>query len=157
MDQRRGGAGCGACTRHRRGCAGRIYLLGQRELFASDDGGRSFSRVPAMLPEGAEMTALAVAREPKEMLLAVIDGALMASEDGGRQWRRRADGLGDEPIDTVVLDPSMPDRVWAAGGGPHPRQRRSGRDLACGRTGAARALARTCAASQPIRPRPPWS
>ncbi len=96
------------------GDAGRIYLLGQRELFASDDGGRSFSRIPAMLPEGAEMTALAVARDPKEMLLAVIDGALMASEDGGRQWRRRGDGLGDEPIDTIVLDPSMPNRIWAA-------------------------------------------
>ena len=44
----------------------------------------------------------------------MIDGALMASEDGGRQWRRRADGLGDEPIDTIVLDPSMPNRIWAA-------------------------------------------
>jgi photosystem II stability/assembly factor-like uncharacterized protein len=95
--------------------ARRIYLLGQRELFASDDGGRSFTAVPATLPEGAEMTALAVAREPKEMLLAVVDGALMASEDGGHEWRRRADGLGDLPIDTIALDPAVPDRIWAAG------------------------------------------
>jgi photosystem II stability/assembly factor-like uncharacterized protein len=97
--------------------AGRIYLLGQTELFVSDDGGRNFSRSPAMLPEGSEMTALAVAAKPKEVLLAVIDGALMASEDGGGQWQRRADGLGDAQIDTVVLDPGVPNRVWAAGGG----------------------------------------
>jgi photosystem II stability/assembly factor-like uncharacterized protein len=96
--------------------AGRIYLLGQTALFASDDGGRSFSRVPAMLPEGAEMTALAVASKPKAVLLAVIDGALMASEDGGRQWQRHADGLDDLPVDMVVLDALVPNRIWAAGG-----------------------------------------
>jgi photosystem II stability/assembly factor-like uncharacterized protein len=95
--------------------SGRIYLLGQTALFASDDGGQSFSRVPAVLPEGAAITALAVARKPKEVLLAVIDGAVMASEDGGHQWRRRADGLGDLPIDTIALDPGVPDRIWAAG------------------------------------------
>jgi photosystem II stability/assembly factor-like uncharacterized protein len=95
--------------------AGRIYLLGQRELFASDDGGRSFTAVPATLPEGAAMTALAVAREPKEVLLAVVDGALMASEDGGREWQRRTGGLGDLPIDMIALDPAVPERIWAAG------------------------------------------
>jgi photosystem II stability/assembly factor-like uncharacterized protein len=95
--------------------AGRIYLLGQSELFVSDDGGQSFSRIPAMLPEGSEITALTVAARPREVLLAVVDGAPMASEDGGSQWRRRADGLGNAPIDTVVSDPEVPDRVWAAG------------------------------------------
>jgi hypothetical protein len=95
--------------------AGRIYLLGQSALFASNDGGQSFSRVPAVLPEGAAMTALVVARKPKEVLFAVVDGAVMASEDGGRQWRRRADGLGDLPIDTIVLDPGVPGRIWVAG------------------------------------------
>ena len=49
------------------------------------------------------------------MLLAVVDGALMASEDGGRQWQPRADGLGDASIDTVALDPAVPGRLWAAG------------------------------------------
>jgi photosystem II stability/assembly factor-like uncharacterized protein len=39
----------------------------------------------------------------------------MVSEDGGRQWQRRAEGLGDTPIDAVVLDPALPQRVWAAG------------------------------------------
>ena len=94
---------------------GRIYLLGRNGLFASNDGGQSFERVASALPEGAEITALAVARQPGEILLAVIDGQIMASEDGGRQWQRRAQGLGDTPIDTVALDPASPQRVWAAG------------------------------------------
>jgi photosystem II stability/assembly factor-like uncharacterized protein len=98
-----------------RGGAGRIYLLGQSELFASDDGGRSFSPIPAMLPEGSAITALAVAAKPEEVLLAVVDGAPMASEDGGSQWQPRADGLGDASIDTVAFDPEVPNRAWAAG------------------------------------------
>jgi hypothetical protein len=92
---------------------GRVYLLGRNGLFASDDGGQSYAMVPNALPEGAEITALAVAKQPAELLLAVIDGRLMASEDGGRQWRHRAEGLGTARIDTVALDPASPQRVWA--------------------------------------------
>ena len=94
---------------------GRIYLMGRNGLFASDDGGQSYDRVTSALPQSAEITALAVASQPGELLLAVIDGQIMASEDGGGQWQRRAQGLGDTPIDTVVLDPASPQRVWAAG------------------------------------------
>jgi photosystem II stability/assembly factor-like uncharacterized protein len=95
--------------------SGRIYLLGRNGLFASDDGGQSYDRVTGSLPQSAEISALAVAQQPGEILLAVIDGRLMASEDGGRQWQARAQGLGDAPVDTVVLDPSSPQRAWAAG------------------------------------------
>jgi photosystem II stability/assembly factor-like uncharacterized protein len=95
--------------------SGRIYLLGRNGLFASDDGGQSYDRVTSSLPQSAEITALAVAQQPGELLLAVIDGQLMASEDGGRQWQPRTQGLGNTPIDTVVLDPSSPQRAWAAG------------------------------------------
>jgi photosystem II stability/assembly factor-like uncharacterized protein len=94
---------------------GRVYVVGTNDLFASDDGGKSYERVADALPQSAEITALAVARQPGELLLAVIDGQVMASEDGGRQWQRRAQGLGDTPIDTVALDPASPQRVWAAG------------------------------------------
>jgi photosystem II stability/assembly factor-like uncharacterized protein len=95
--------------------SGRIYLLGRNGLFASDDGGQSYDRVTSSLPQSAEISALAVAQQPGEILLAVIDGQLMASEDGGRQWQPRTQGLGDTPIDTVVLDPSSPQRAWVAG------------------------------------------
>jgi photosystem II stability/assembly factor-like uncharacterized protein len=95
--------------------SGRIFLGGRNGLFASDDGGQSYARVASGLPQGAAITALAVTSRPAEILLAVIDGQIMASEDGGGQWQRRAQGLGATPIDTVVLDPSSPRRVWAAG------------------------------------------
>ena len=95
--------------------SGRIYLVGRAGLLASDDGGQSYDRVTSALPQGAEITALAVAGQPAELLLAVIDGQIMASEDGGGQWQRRARGLGDTPIDTVALDPASPQRVWATG------------------------------------------
>lgn len=94
---------------------GRVYLLGRGGLFRSDDGGRSYDRIARTLPAEAEITALAVATSPSEIVHAVIDGAAMASEDGGETWHRRAGGFGDAPIDTVVLDPSSPRRVWAAG------------------------------------------
>lgn len=94
---------------------GRVYLLGRGGLFRSDDGGRSYDRIATTLPAEAEITALAVATSPSEIIHAVIDGAVMASEDGGETWRRHADGLGAAAIDTVVPDPSVPGRVWAAG------------------------------------------
>jgi photosystem II stability/assembly factor-like uncharacterized protein len=94
---------------------GRIYLLGRDGLFASNDGGQSYDRVASGLPQGAEIAALAVAQQQGEILLAVIDGQIMASEDGGQQWQRRDQGLGNTPIATVVLDPSSPQRAWAAG------------------------------------------
>ena len=93
---------------------GKIYLLGRNGLFASADGGKSYERVPTALAQSAEITALAVASQPGEILLAVIDSKLMASENGGRQWQRRSQGLGGAPIDTVVLDPASPQRAWAA-------------------------------------------
>jgi photosystem II stability/assembly factor-like uncharacterized protein len=94
---------------------GRIYVVGRDGLFASNDGGLSYERVAHALPQDAQITALAVATEPGEILFAVVDGQIMASEDQGRQWQRRGDGLADTPIDTVVLDPASPQRVWAAG------------------------------------------
>jgi photosystem II stability/assembly factor-like uncharacterized protein len=87
--------------------------LGDRALFVSRDGGQSFRRLgPA---ESAPITALAVAIiQPTELLFAVIGGRLAASADGGNVWQQRAVGLGDDPIDTVVLDRAVPNRLWAA-------------------------------------------
>jgi photosystem II stability/assembly factor-like uncharacterized protein len=91
----------------------RIYLLGNRSLFMSADGGQSYRRLQVGA-ENVPIAALAVATQPREVLFAVIDGKLLASENGGKEWRLRAGGLGDDPVDTVVLDPALPDRLWAA-------------------------------------------
>lgn len=98
------------------GRPGRVYLLGDRQLFASDDGGRSFHALPDQPSNGntATMTALAVATAPNETLLVVDAGRLMTSEDGGARWHERRIGQKDAPVDTTVLDPASPTRLWAA-------------------------------------------
>jgi photosystem II stability/assembly factor-like uncharacterized protein len=91
----------------------RIYLLGDRRLFISMDSGRSFRRLGSV--EAVTIAALAVAlMQPTEVLLAVIDGRLAASADGGKEWQQRTVGSGSDPIDTVVLDGALPNRLWAA-------------------------------------------
>jgi photosystem II stability/assembly factor-like uncharacterized protein len=90
-----------------------IYLLGRSRLFASRDGGLTFSAVPG-LPDTAEMTALALVRVPQEILVAVIDGRLMTSQDRGIRWRDGGLGEQGSPVDTVASDPAVPGRVWAA-------------------------------------------
>jgi hypothetical protein len=70
----------------------RVYLIGQRDLFRSDDAGRRWARVDYENPQ-AEFTAMIVVREPQELLLAIMGGQLMVSADQGRSWKRRDAGL----------------------------------------------------------------
>jgi photosystem II stability/assembly factor-like uncharacterized protein len=93
----------------------RFYLLGRRELFTSEDGGRTYAVVPG-LREIGEMTALAAIPGSADILAAVIDGLAMISHDGGRTWRDA--GLGDAaaPVDTIATDASQPRRIWATAG-----------------------------------------
>lgn len=96
----------------------RVYLLGRDRLFESHDGGRGFNRVDEQLPNAARISALAAATEPQEAVLAVVDGRLMTSADGGKHWQPSAipqpDGSEDAPVDTVTHDPAVPGRFWAA-------------------------------------------
>jgi photosystem II stability/assembly factor-like uncharacterized protein len=104
------------------GRSGRVYLLGRERLFVSDDAGRSFAPRDGALPATAQMTALSVATEPRTVLLAVIDGRTMVSEDEGLHWQPhpiRPPGSDAElAVDTALLDAQVPGRVWA---GAHDR------------------------------------
>src|SRR4029453_5043358 len=51
----------------------RFYLLGRSQLFASEDGGRSFAVVPG-LPQTSEVTALVAVAGPVDILAALIHG-----------------------------------------------------------------------------------
>jgi photosystem II stability/assembly factor-like uncharacterized protein len=92
---------------------GRVYLLGHGGFFISDDQGERFRRAhgPA---ENARIAALAIARQPREVLFAVIDGKLMASEDGGERWQPRTPGPVGASVNADALDPLAPNRLWAA-------------------------------------------
>lgn len=93
----------------------RVYLLGPSGLFASDDGGARFDRLAAPVDQLAApasgLSELAVVRSPKEVVLLLAGGRLMASEDGGRHWQARpAPGA----LSAIALDPAHPARLWAA-------------------------------------------
>jgi photosystem II stability/assembly factor-like uncharacterized protein len=93
----------------------RMYLVGTGALFISEDRGQSYRRLREGPGGDDRITAFAVATQPEELLFAVIDGKIIASEDGGQEWHQRALGLGAGPIDTALLDRAVPGRLWAAG------------------------------------------
>jgi photosystem II stability/assembly factor-like uncharacterized protein len=92
----------------------RIYLLGNKELFISEDDGQSYRRLRDGPTDDTPIAALAVATIPRELLLVVIGGTLMVSEDSGHTWQKRVVGSSGDPVDTVVMDPASPSRLWAA-------------------------------------------
>jgi len=90
----------------------KVYLLGVDKLLRSDDGGRSFALVQE--PAEKHISALVVMRESRETVMAVADGAVMTSDDGGRKWNPTVLGSREQPVDLVTLDAGAPERVWAA-------------------------------------------
>jgi photosystem II stability/assembly factor-like uncharacterized protein len=93
---------------------GRVYLIGRRDLYRSDDGGRSFLEVEHGLPDPPEITELAVSAQPEEVLVAVADGRPTVSRDGGRSWQQRSAGLPQSPAEGLALDPVVAGRLWIA-------------------------------------------
>jgi photosystem II stability/assembly factor-like uncharacterized protein len=91
----------------------RVYLLGRRELYRSDDAGRVWTRVEHDLADRPEFTALAVEARGGEALYAIADGRVLMSRDRGANWRARSSGLPETPIETLALDVKVPGRVWA--------------------------------------------
>jgi photosystem II stability/assembly factor-like uncharacterized protein len=87
---------------------GRVYLLGRRDLYRSDDDGRNFLKVEhdlLDLPESAVS---------EEVLYAVADGRPLSSRDGGRTWQPRSAGLPQHPAEGLTLDPIVAGRLWIA-------------------------------------------
>jgi photosystem II stability/assembly factor-like uncharacterized protein len=95
---------------------GRMYLIGRRELYRSDDAGQHWRRVEHNLPDQPEFTALAVAAEAQETLYAIVDGQVMTSTDSGARWQARTSGLPAAPAEALTLDPAAPGRLWVAAG-----------------------------------------
>ena len=96
--------------------AGRVYLIGRRDLYRSDDGARSFAKIEHGMPDQPEFTALAVQALPEEVLYAIADGRFLVSRDGGQSWQPRTAGLPPSPVESLALDahPAVPGRVWIA-------------------------------------------
>jgi photosystem II stability/assembly factor-like uncharacterized protein len=95
---------------------GRVYLLGQGHLFASDDDGANFTRLRSPSAANGPITSFALLRAPDETLLAVAGGRLWRTADGGRQWVTQTPP-GDSPVDAVLADAASPELIWAVSQG----------------------------------------
>lgn len=104
-------------------------------LFRSRDSGKSWHELPAIRqvpgaeawifpapPHSAHTKAFAIdPRDPKHIYVAIEQGALLVSDDGGAQWRvldayDRPDDLWHHDIHRVVLRPSQPDEIFMTTG-----------------------------------------
>jgi photosystem II stability/assembly factor-like uncharacterized protein len=95
----------------------RLFLAGERGVFASEDGGRHWQRAGESLPEAAA-AALVFVPAGGGVLLALVDGAVWASEDEGASWRRRDAGLPGAPAEALGFDRRLhvaaQDRIYAS-------------------------------------------
>jgi photosystem II stability/assembly factor-like uncharacterized protein len=80
---------------------GRVYLLGWRGLFRSDDWGENWS---SSLVQGAA-TSLVLAGTK---LVCLVDGQLWTATNGGEQWTR----ANSPPLQVLAADGAV---IWAAG------------------------------------------
>lgn len=87
----------------------RLYLAGEQGVFASDDGGRSWRRAGESLPEAA-VANLIVIPGAKEAVLALVQGAVWASEDEGATWKQREVAAAGARVDALAFDGGL----WAA-------------------------------------------
>jgi hypothetical protein len=55
-----------------------------------------------------------VLNRPVETMFAVAEGRLLASTDGGQHWLPRPVTSAAGPVETVIPDPAVAGRVWAA-------------------------------------------
>ena len=86
-------------------------------VFRSTDSGRTWTRVEHDLPGQPEFTALVAVPAPVDTLVAIVDGAVMASRDAGRTWRLAGAGLPAGGAEGLSVDPSHPGRLWIGSAG----------------------------------------
>ncbi|WP_375263313.1 WD40/YVTN/BNR-like repeat-containing protein [Palleronia sp.] len=90
---------------------GESLLAGGANLVRSDDGGQSWTELPAPGP----ILALATHPERPGLVLAgLASGGVALSEDGGRTWESRSDGLPEGEVDAVAVASRQPDMIYAA-------------------------------------------
>jgi photosystem II stability/assembly factor-like uncharacterized protein len=94
----------------------RMYLIGRRAPFSSEDAGVTWKRIEHDLPGDPEFTELVVGQAPSETLYAVVDGRLMASGDQGLRWRELRTGTDGLRVEGLSLDPAGTGRMWVAAG-----------------------------------------
>jgi len=91
--------------------AGRVYLVGWRHLYSSDDWARSWKAIASPLV-GAPVSHIVVARGAGPVY-AIAGNRLWAMDDRTPAWRAVDAGLPQGSIDAVSVDPREPRQLWA--------------------------------------------
>ena len=94
-----------------RGHRDRLYLVGWRQLYVSEDWGASWNALASPVPE-TSVTQLLVA-PGDETVYALAGGRLWVTERAKSAWRPADAGLPDAGIDAAAADAGEPRRLWA--------------------------------------------
>ncbi|SFH29037.1 BNR/Asp-box repeat-containing protein [Palleronia marisminoris] len=89
---------------------GDALLAGGASLIRSDDGGHSWTELSA--PEVIQTLATHSER-PGRVLAGLASGGVALSEDGGRTWESRSDGLPAGQVDAVAIASQQPNMIYA--------------------------------------------
>jgi photosystem II stability/assembly factor-like uncharacterized protein len=95
--------------------AGRVYLVGWQQLYASDDWARSWTIIASPLA-GVPVTHIVITRG-SGIVYALGGNRLWAMDDRTSTWRPVDVGLPHGRIDAVSVDPREPRRLWATAAG----------------------------------------
>jgi hypothetical protein len=82
--------------------------------FRSDDGGRTWQRLPGISSERTLHYAHFDFADPKRLVICGWDAGVLVSEDNGQTWKDRTAGLPNRQIWCVSPDPDVPNRLYAA-------------------------------------------
>jgi photosystem II stability/assembly factor-like uncharacterized protein len=94
----------------------RVYLVGWRGLYRSDDWGNTWTDLSDGLPDEPISALVPIPGSPSDVH-AAIGGQIWTSLDAGRTWRVRDLGIVGTRVETVALEPRETARLWAAGVG----------------------------------------
>jgi photosystem II stability/assembly factor-like uncharacterized protein len=93
----------------------RIYLIGDLDFFRSDDTGwtwRECGRPDAWSARGPSRL-LVDPRDPDRLLMATRGAGILVSTDGCGGWEASNQGLKSMFVNTLAMDPSSPDTLYA--------------------------------------------
>jgi photosystem II stability/assembly factor-like uncharacterized protein len=97
------------------GTGGEYVLDNGDGVWKSADGGASWARAGDAL-KGRTITALATS-PVVGVVWAASHGAVFRSADGGATWSDRTDGLQSAMVYKLLIDPTEPQRIYAATSG----------------------------------------
>jgi photosystem II stability/assembly factor-like uncharacterized protein len=93
-----------------------LFLGAHTGVFRSDDGGRSWKKVPLSTTH-SHIDVMAVTpdpREPKTIYVATHEAGVFKSTDGGLSWKQANHGLGGMDVHGLAVDPNAPATLYAA-------------------------------------------